>query len=342
MTLWDEKIVEKNTLKKEWDKAKSMTSYAQALNEALSYKMSTDDSVFLLGQGIDDPTAMFGITKGLKEIYGSMRIFDTPVSEEGMTGICNGAALSGMRPVYFHNRPDFLLLAFNQIVNHGSKIHWMDHGKHCVPLVIWSAIGRGWGSGPQHSQAIQGLLLGVPGIKIIMPSNPYDAKGLMISSIEDNNPVFIFEHRWLMHQKAEVPKEPYRIPIGKGIIRQKGTACTIVGTSHVINLAWTAVKQLKVEAEVIDLRTIKPIDETLILESVIKTGKLLVVDTGWMMGGITAEISALVVEKGFAYLKRPIRRIGLPDCPAPTGDILEHFYYPSLEDMKKAIGELIQ
>lgn len=340
--LWDEKLVEQNKTGSGFEVGERMASYVEAVREALLYKMETDDSVFLLGQGVDDPGAMFGVTKGFKELYGDLRVFDTPVSEEGMTGICNGAALSGMRPIYFHNRPDFLLLAFNQIVNHGSKIHWMDHGKHLVPLVIWSAIGRGWGSGPQHSQAIQGLLLGVPGIKIVMPSTPYDAKGLMISAIEDHNPVLIFEHRWLMRREGIVPKEPYRVPIGKGVIRQQGESCTVVGTSHAIDLAFAAAKQGDIDAEVIDLRTVKPLDQELILESVAKTGKLLIVDTGWMMGGMSAEISAIVAEKGFSFLKRPIRRIGLPDCPAPAGHVLEKFYYPQIETMKKAMEELAQ
>jgi len=344
--LWDEKLVQQNASLVPCETQGRSISYVQALHEALSYKMETDKSVFLLGQGVDDPGAMFGVTKGFKELYGDLRVFDTPVSEEGMTGICNGAAMSGMRPVYFHNRPDFLLLAFNQIVNHGSKIHWMDNGKNHVPLVIWSAIGRGWGSGPQHSQAIQGLLLGVPGIKIIMPSTPYDAKGLMISAIEDNNPVLIFEHRWLMRREGVVPKEPYKIPIGKGILRQTGSDCTIVGTSHAIDLAWTAAKQLKqergIQADVIDLRTLKPLDENIILESVAKTGKLLIVDTGWTTGGVLAEIGCLIAEKGFSFLKKPIKRIGLPDCPSPAGNVLENFYYPNQETMKQAIQDLIK
>ena len=221
----------------------------------------------------------------------------------------------------------------------------MDNGKNCVPLVIWSAIGRGWGSGPQHSQAIQGLLLGVPGLKIIMPSTPYDAKGLLLSAIEDNNPVLVFEHRWLMKRKGVVPKEPYKIPIGKGVIREKGTDCTVVGTSHAIDLAWSAAKELKneanISAEVIDLRTIKPLDETLILESLKKTGRLLIVDTGWSMGGVCAEIGCLASEKGFSFLKAPIKRIGLPDCPSPAGDVLENLYYPDTITMKEAIKALI-
>src|SRR5207245_1944527 len=158
----------------------------------------------------------------------------TPLSEEGMTGVTVGAALAGMRPVLTHNRPDFLLLTFNQLVTHASKMHYMDAGKSRVPLVIWSAIGRGWGSGAQHSQAIQGMLVGVPGLKIVMPSTPYDAKGLMLSAILDNNPVCVFEHRWLMKKDGVVPEGFYRVPIGKGIYRRRGADATLVGASHAI------------------------------------------------------------------------------------------------------------
>ncbi|MBS0653755.1 MAG: alpha-ketoacid dehydrogenase subunit beta [Verrucomicrobia bacterium] len=346
--LWDEKLVQKNAavLEPEQKQEGRVVSYVQALREAIEDAMKNDSSVFLLGQGVDDPGGMFGVTKGFKEVYGPARVFDTPVSEEGMTGICNGAALMGMRPIYFHNRPDFLLLAFNQIVNHGSKIHWMDNGTNNIPLVIWSAIGRGWGSGPQHSQAIQGLLLGVPGIKIVMPSTPYDAKGLMATAIRDNNPVIFIEHRWLMRREGIVPEESYEIPFGKGVVRQEGKDCTVVGASQSIDLAWTAAKQLKnesgIEAEVIDLRTIKPLDEEIILNSVKKTGKLLVVDTGWAMGGVCAEIGCLVAEKAFSSLKAPIKRIGLPDCHSPAGNVLENFYYPSTVTMKQAIASLVK
>ncbi len=343
--LWDEKLVQQNAALLNEEEKGRIISYIQALREALAYKMETDPSVFLLGQGVDDPGGMFGVTKGFQELYGSQRIFDTPVSEEGMMGICNGAAMSGMRPVYFHNRPDFLLLAFNQIVNHGSKVHWMDNGLTTVPLVIWAAIGRGWGSGPQHSQAIQGLLLSVPGIKIVMPSTPYDAKGLMISAIEDNNPVIIIEHRWLMRCEGVVPEEHYSIPFGKGVYRLKGTDCTIVGTSHAIDLAWTAAKQLKKEknihAEVIDLRTLKPLDEAILLESLQKTGKLLIVDTGWAFGGASAEIGYIAAEKGFSFLKAPPKRIALPDGHSPAGNVLEQFFYPNVDTMKRAIVELV-
>jgi len=315
-------------------------SYTDALYEALELALDLDSNVFVLGQGINDATGMFGVTTDLYKKYSEERIFDTPLSEEGLTGICTGAAMNGMRPVYLHNRPDFLLLTFNQLVNHASKIHYMDEGRTRVPMVIWSAIGRGWGSGAQHSQAIQGLLLSVPGLKIIMPSTPYDAKGLMLSAIADNNPVVIFEHRWLMKQEGPVPEGLYKIPIGEGIYRRYGDDLTIVGSSHAIALAITAIDNLKDEgitADVIDLRTIKPLDEKIILESLKKTGRILVVDTGWAMGGVCAEIGCLVAEKGFEYLKAPVQRVGLPDSPTPAGFTLEQYYYPSSEKIAAAI-----
>src|SRR3989338_7630639 len=329
--LWDEKLVVANAEKKDpVNQDGRVIGSVEAIREALSYKMDEDKKVFLLGQGVDDPGGMFGVTKGFKEMYGAARVFDTPVSEEGMTGICVGAAMTGMRPVYFHNRPDFLLLTFNQLVNHASKIHWMDNGQSSVPMVIWAAIGRGWGSGPQHSQAIQGLLLGVPGLKIVMPSTPFDAKGLMAAAILDNNPVIIIEHRWLMKQSGVVPKEDYAISFGKGIYRRRGKDLTIVGTSHAIHLALSAANQLaqekNIQADVIDLRTIQPLDENIIFESLAETGRLMVVDTGWAKGGVCAEVGCLIAEKGFHYLKAPIKRVGLPDCHSPAGYDLEQFY----------------
>jgi pyruvate dehydrogenase E1 component beta subunit len=344
--LWDEKIVVANAEQhnETVDKGSRVISYVDALREALDYKMQEDESVFMLGQGVDDPGGMFGVTKDFHKKYGNDRSFDTPVSEEGMTGICTGAALCGMRPVYFHNRPDFLLLAFNQIVNHASKLHWMDNGINNVPLTIWAAIGRGWGSGPQHSQAIHGLLMGVPGLKMIMPSTPYDAKGLMISAIEDNNPTIIIEHRWLTRFEGPVPEENYRVPIGKGVCRREGKDLTIVGVSHAIQLAEDAANQLAeesgIDAEVIDLRTIQPLDQEIILNSLAKTGKLLVVDVGWTIGGLSAEIASIAAEKGFASLKAPVMRVGLPDCPPPAGFALEQAFYPNVNTMKQAIIEL--
>jgi pyruvate dehydrogenase E1 component beta subunit len=316
---WDEGLVNSLVYDRPDPAEGRILTYVNAINEALALALDRDHSVFVLGQGVDDPTAMFGTTRGLQDRFGRERVFDTPLSEEGMMGVCAGAAMNGLRPVYMHNRPDFILLAFNQLVTHAAKFHYMDNGATTVPMVVWAAIGRGWGSGAQHSQAIQGLLLGAPGLKIVMPSTPYDAKGLLLSAILDNNPVCVFEHRWLMKKDGVVPEGPYRVPIGKGIYRRRGADVTIVGASHAIELGLQAANQLAgegIEADVVDLRTVKPMDEAIILESLHRTGRLVAVDTGWMMGGVCAEICCIAAEKGFADLKAPVRRVGLPDIPA--------------------------
>ena len=339
---WAEKLITSKSNDTQAPEEGRVLSYIDALHEALSLALELDPKVLILGQGVNDPKGMFGVTTGLHEKFGKDRVFDTPLSEEGMTGICTGASMNGLRPVYMHNRPDFLLLAFNQIVGHASKIHYMDNGETNVPLVIWSAIGRGWGSGSQHSQAIQGLLLGVPGLKIVMPSTPHDAKGLMLSAIADNNPVLIFEHRWSMRNKGVVPEGAYKISLGKGIYRRKGNDLTIVGTSHILELAIKAVDELEgITADVIDLRTIKPLDEKIIIDSLQKTGRILIVDTGWEMGGVCAEIGCMVAEKGFSFLKGPVRRLGLSDIPSPAGFTLEQYYYPDVKKITHVIKDMV-
>jgi len=341
---WAEALIASKTTGQEVTEEGRALSYVDALREALTLALELDPKVFVLGQGVNDSPGMFGVTTDLHKKFGKDRVFDTPLSEEGLTGICTGAALNGTRPVYLHNRPDFLLLAFNQLVSHAAKFHYIDNGQSNVPWVIWSAIGRGWGSGSQHSQAIQGFLLGVPGLKIIMPSTPYDAKGLMLAAIADNNPVLIFEHRWAMKTKGVVPEEIYHVPLGKGIYRRRGEDLTIIGTSHTLSLAIEAIDELNKEgvtADVIDLRTLKPLDEEIIFESLKKTGKVLVVDTGPEMAGVCAEIGCLVAEKGFHDLRGPVRRIGLPDSPIPAGYTLEQFYFPDKNRIGKVIREMV-
>lgn len=341
---WDEGLVNSLVYDAPDPKEGRVLGYAQAVNEALEIALKQDTSVFVFGQGVDDPTAMFGVTKDLQVKFGEKRVFDSPLSEEGMMGVSVGAAMNGLRPVFMHNRPDFILLAFNQLVTHAAKMHYMDNGLTKVPMVVWAAIGRGWGSGAQHSQAIQGLLIGVPGLKIVMPSTPYDAKGLMLSAILDNNPVLVFEHRWLMKKDGIVPEGFYRVPLGKGIYRRRGKDVTIVGASHALELGLQAANKLAAEgidAEVIDLRTIKPLDEEIIAESLRKTGRLVVVDTGWAMGGVCAEIGCLAAEKWFDSLKAPVRRIGLPDIPHPAGYTLEQFFYPDVKRISQTIRELV-
>jgi pyruvate/2-oxoglutarate/acetoin dehydrogenase E1 component len=341
---WDEGLVNSLVYDRVDPSEGRVVSYVQAVNEALAVALEHDPHVFVLGQGVDDPTAMFGTTRGLQARFGRTRVFDTPLSEEGMMGVATGAAMNGMRPVFMHNRPDFVLLAFNQLVTHAAKFHFMDDGQTTVPLVVWAAIGRGWGSGAQHSQSIHGMLLGVPGLKIVMPSTPADAKGLLLSAILDNNPVCVFEHRWLMKKDGVVPEGIYRVPIGKGIYRRRGNDVTIAGVSHAIELAMQAANTLAaegIEADVIDLRTVKPLDEQILLESLHATGRLVVVDTAWMKGGLCAEVGCLAAEKAFDALKAPVARVGLPDIPTPAGYTLEQFYYPDAARIADAVRRVI-
>ncbi|MBI1873296.1 MAG: alpha-ketoacid dehydrogenase subunit beta [Acidobacteria bacterium] len=342
---WDEGLVASLVYDRPDPSEGRILSYVQAINEALVLALEHDPSVFVMGQGVDDPSAMFGTTRGLQQRFGPARVFDTPLSEESMMGVAAGAAMNGMRPVYMHNRPDFVLLAANQLITHASKVHFMDNGQTTVPMVVWAAIGRGWGSGAQHSQSIQGILLGVPGLKIVMPSTPHDAKGLLLSAILDNNPVCVFEHRWLMRKDGIVPEGFYRVPLGRGICRRTGRDVTIVGASHAIELGMQAALLLAaegIEAEVIDLRTIKPLDEGIILESLKKTGRIVAVDTAWMKGGVCAEIGCLAAEKGYADLKAPVARVGLPDIPAPAGYTLEQIYYPDAARIASAARALVR
>jgi len=320
-------------------------SYSESIHEALDQALELDRRVFIMGQGVDDPSAMFGTTLNLHKKYGSQRVFDTPLAENALTGIATGAAIGGMRPVYFHNRPDFLFLAMDQLVNHASKWYYMFGGAVNVPIVLWACIGRGWGSAAQHSQALQGIFMHIPGLKVIMPSTCYDAKGLMLSAIVDNNPVLIIEHRLNFRNKGFVPEAPYRVPIGKGIIRRQGKDITFVAVSHMVTEAYKAAEELSkegIDAEVIDLRTLRPLDEEIILRSVSKTGRLLIADCGWKTGGITAEISAVVAEKGFEFLKAPIRRVACPDVPTPSGFTLEEGFYVGSNDILNTAREILQ
>lgn len=320
-----------------------LLGYSEAIREALQFALKQDKSVFIMGQGVDDPVGMFGATKNLHLEFGRERVFDTPLSEGALMGVAVGAALAGQRPVYFHNRPDFLLLAMDQLVNHAAKWSYMFGGAKNVPLVVWACIGRGWGGAAQHSQALQGLFMHIPGLKLVMPSTCYDAKGLMHAAIHDQNPVLIIDHRFNFNYQGIVPPEPYTIPLGKGVIRRKGRDVTVVAVSHLVVDAFEAAEDLAkqgIEAEVIDPRTLRPLDEEIILNSVASTGRLIIVDCDWKTGGVTAEIAAMVAEKGFSCLKAPVRRLACPDLPTPAACSLEEAYYIGKEDIKKAILEI--
>lgn len=318
-------------------------SYTEAVREGLKQALELDPRVFVMGQGLND-NSLFGVTLGLRDEFGDERVIETPLSEAGLTGMAVGAALGGLRPVYFHNRPDFLLLAMDQLVNHASKWHYMFGGSVSVPLVVWACIGRGWGSAAQHSQALQGIFSHIPGLRVIMPSTCHDAKGLMLSAIQDNNPVIILEHRFNFKLSGTVPEKAYAIPIGKGVIRKSGKDVTVVAISHLVTEALQAAEELAelgVDVEVIDPRALRPLDEELILNSVRKTGRLVIADSGWKTCGVTAEISAMAAEKAFSSLKAPIQRVAGPDLPTPAGYTLENAYYKGKREIKEAVLQAV-
>jgi pyruvate dehydrogenase E1 component beta subunit len=311
-------------------------TYAKALSEAIDLCMAKDKSVYIMGLGVPDPSGFFGTTIGLQEKYGKMRAMDMPTSENGMTGVAIGSALTGMRPIMAHHRMEFALLAVEQIINQAANWHYMFGGKSSIPLVIRIFIGRGWGQGPQHAQSLQAMFAHIPGLKVVMPSTPYDAKGLFISAIEDNNPVIFLEHRWLHTITGHVPEGVYRIPIGQANIARTGSDVTIIAFSYMNIEALFAAEVLEkngIDAEIIDLRSVRPIDTDAILESVKKTGHLIVVDQAWKTGGIAGEIIALAAEEVYSYLKAKPVRITLPDFPSPSSPGLTKHYHPRAIDI---------
>lgn len=306
-------------------------SYPEAIREAIEQEMLRDSSVIVLGEGVDDPKRILGTTKGLVERFGAERVFDTPLSEDGMTGVAIGAALGGLRPIHTHIRMDFMLLAMNQIINMAAKMHYMFGGAVYVPLVIRSMIGKSWGQGPQHSQSTYPLLMNIPGLKIVAPSTPYDAKGCLVSAIRDDNPVIFIEHRLLYYQKGCVPERGYTVPFGKARVFTQGNDITLVGVSQMAVECLRArdyLKDVGIEAEVIDPVTLNPLDIETIAASVLKTGRLIVVDNAWMKCGLGAEIIANLVERKL-YRNIVVHRMGFEFVTCPTAPTLEEHFYPN-------------
>ena len=318
--------------------------YSLAINEALHQMMELDPSVFIIGQGVKSPWYVGNTAQGLLERFGEARIIDTPVSENGITGAGVGAAIAGMKPVVVHPRMDFMFLAMDPIINQAANWHYMNGGKASVPIVFWGIINRGGEQAAQHSQAIHGLFANIPGLKVVMPATAYDAKGLMIAAIQDPNPVVFVDERWLYRVEDPVPEEIYTVEIGKGVIRKEGKDVTLIAVSFMVHEAMKAAENLALEGldvEVIDLRTVKPLDREMILNSVRKTGRVVVADVGWKSFGVSAEIAALVAENAFDTLKAPVLRVALPDCPAPASRNLEEAYYPTSETIVRSIQKVL-
>jgi pyruvate dehydrogenase E1 component beta subunit len=319
--------------------------YSLAINEALHQMMAKDESIFLIGQGVKSPWYVGNTCQGLFKKFGPTRVIDTPVSENAITGAAVGAAIAGMRPIIVHPRMDFMMYAMDPIVNEAANWHYMYGGNSSVPVVFWGIINRGGEQAAQHSQAFHALFSHIPGLKVVMPTTAYDAKGLLVAAIKENNPVVYIDDRWLYREEDIVPREIYEVKIGKGIIRRKGRDLTLVAISYMVSESIKAAQELEkegIDIELIDLRTVKPFDEKLILKSVKKTGRMVITDVGWKSFGVSAEISARFMEKAFSYLKAPIKRVALPDTPAPASRALERKYYKSSEDIIRAVKEVVE
>ena len=321
-----------------------LLTYSSAINEAMQVAMEKDKNVVLFGLGVDDPKGIFGTTLGLKEQFGSERVFDMPTAENAMTGVAIGAALNGIRPVMTHQRLDFFLLAMDQLVNNAAKWHYMFGGSSSVPLTIRLIIGRGWGQGPTHSQSLHSWFAHIPGLKVVMPTTAYDAKGLLLSAIFDENPVVYLEHRWLHNIEGDVPEGDYRVPIGKAHLMQTGSHVTIVALSYMTIEVLHVVELLKnngIQSEVIDLRSVNPIDWETILNSVRKTGRLVVCDPANETLSVASEVIAKVSLECFGSLKAAPIRVALSDIPTPTSPSLTKHFYTGAEEIAQAVGKVM-
>ena len=315
----------------------------EAINEALHEEMRRDERVFLMGEDIGVAGGVFKVTAGLLNEFGSEKVRDTPIAEAGIVGLAVGAAMTGMRPVVEIMFNDFTTLASDQIVNQAAKLRYMTAGQCKVPLVIRTAMGAGRRAAAQHSQSLQAWYAHIPGLKVVMPSTPEDAKGLLKSAIRDDNPVIFMEDKMMYAQKGPLPEGDYTIPFGQARIHRTGKDATIVCTSSMLYPSLEAAERLAAEGidvEVIDPRTVSPLDENALIESAIKTGRVLVVDEGYQSFGVTAEIAARIMRGAFDYLDEPVYRLGAADVPVPFAPSLEDLTIPSADRIVEIVKEL--
>jgi acetoin:2,6-dichlorophenolindophenol oxidoreductase subunit beta len=320
-------------------------SFSLAINEALRQAMERDPSVVVIGQGVKSPWYVGNTCRGLVEAFGEDRVFDTPVSENAVTGAAVGAALSGLKPIVVHPRMDFMLYAFDPIINAAANWSYMSGGTASVPVVFWGIINRRGEQAAQHSQALHSIFAHIPGLKVVAPGTPCDAKGLMAAALEDPNPVVFVDDRELYGLEEDVPEEPFVCEIGKAAVRRVGKDVTIIAFSSMLPKALAAADALAqdgIDSEVLDLRTLKPLDDDAMFASVRKTGRVLVCDIGWRTGGIGAEIAARISEACWKELKQPVRRVALPDLPAAAARTLEKAFYPGADQIAESIRELVQ
>ncbi|GAB4186668.1 MAG: alpha-ketoacid dehydrogenase subunit beta [Thalassobaculales bacterium] len=322
--------------------ADRLLRYVDALREAVAQEMERDPAVFLFGLDVDDHKGIQGSTLGLVQRFGPARVFNTPLSEDAMTGVAIGAAMAGMRPIHVHIRMDFLMLCMNQLVNMAAKARYMYGGTVSVPLVVRSMIGKSWGQGAQHSQGLHAMFAHVPGLKVVAPSNAHDAKGCLIQAIRDDDPVIFVEHRLLYPLEAYVGEAPFTVPFGKARIVKPGSDLTLVGVSNMVVECLRAqelLAEVGIAAEVIDPISVSPLDSDTILASAARTGRLLVVDNAWTMCGISAEIAARAAEAGIAAR---VRRLGFAPTTCPTSPVLEQLFYPNPATIAAAARALVE
>jgi len=309
-------------------------TFAEAVREALAEEMRRDPNVFIMGEDVAEAGTPFKVLSGLVEEFGRERVMDTPISEPGFTGIGVGAAITGMRPVIDIMFGDFLTLTMDQIVNQAAKIHYMSGGKMKAPIVFRTTMGATRRSAAQHSQSLQAWVSHVPGLKVVMPSTPYDAKGLLKTAIRDDNPVVFIEDKMMFKMKGPVPAEEYTIPFGVADIKRKGEDITLVATSSMVQVALGAAEKLSqigISAEVIDPRTTSPLDKQMFIESEKKTSRAIVIDEGYEAYGVTAEIASVIAHGAFYYLDAPVTRMGAMDVPIPFSPALEDLTVPTEE-----------
>ena len=321
-------------------------SYREALNEALVQAMDADPDVILIGEDIGAYGGAFGVTRGLLERYGAMRVIDTPISEAGIAGACVGAAISGLRPVGDMQFSDFITLGMEQMVLQGARMRTMFAGQVSVPLVMRLPGGAGTGAAAQHSGSYENWFVHVPGLKVVMPASAYDAKGLLLAAIDDDNPVIFCEHKLLYNARGHVPEEAYREPLGVSRVLRQGRDLTLVATSMMVALGLEAADHLAeegIEVEVIDPRTLRPLDEAPIVESVIRTGRLLVVHEAVETGGFGGEVVARVVaSEAFDYLEAPPLRLAGKEVPVPQSEVLEAAAIPQMQDIVRDSRKLVR
>jgi pyruvate dehydrogenase E1 component beta subunit len=317
----------------------------EALREGIRQAMEKDDRVFVIGEDIGTYGGAFGVTAGLIDQFGPDRIIDTPISEAGIAGACIGAAVTGMRPIGEIQFSDFVVLSMEQLVMQAAKMRFMFGGKANVPLVMRLAGGSGTGAAAQHSESLENWFVHVPGLKVVMPSSPYDAKGLLLAALEDNNPVMFFEHKLLYKIKGDVPEEMYTIPLGQSHVVREGAHLTVIATSVMVMRAMEAANELSkegIELEIIDPRTLNPLDMEPIIQSVIKTGKALIVHEAVKTGGFGGELSARLIEsEAFGYLDAPVIRLAGLDIPIPYNRTLEYHSVPQVESIVEEARKLV-